>query len=116
MKKTMHCMSILALSLGSNICAAEEEGDHMVVTAPNECCDVMPAGLSILSGWVGASGAGAASATLKAAALKAAEKKAAEQKTKKEKDKEDAKQEESEFQQFAQNNPGVFRCFFMNWV
>lgn len=91
MKNSMLSISLLALSLGSNL-YAEEEGEHMEVTAPNECCQTpLPGGLGMLTGWVGASGASSGSASLKDTALKAAMQKAAKQKSKKQEKKEEQK-------------------------
>ncbi len=92
---TMKKLIVLALISFASQGFAEEEGEHMEVTAPNECCAGLPQGLSILSGWVGATGASAGTASLKDASLKAAMNKAIKDKSKaKEKKEEDKNQYE----------------------
>ncbi|HYX19175.1 MAG TPA: hypothetical protein VE944_33470 [Nostoc sp.] len=76
-------MILVALSIASEG-FAEEEGEHMEVTAPSECCGVLPGGLGLVAGFAGASGASAGTASLTAASLKAATKRAAEQRARQE--------------------------------
>jgi len=107
MKKFFIVVSLLSIASQG---FAYDDGEHMEVSAPNECCQI-PQELVMLTGWVGASSMGGA-ATLKEAALKAAAKKAAQQKSKKQEKKEEEQQEENEFQQFTENNPGALSVLF----
>ncbi len=114
MRKSLLCMSLLTMSLGSNL-HAEEEGEHMEVTAPNECCQTpLPGGLGLLAGWVGASGA-SGSASLRDVALKAAVEKAVKQKTKKEKKEEAEKNDHDKATDGVSNNDVLYQEVGKSW-
>jgi hypothetical protein len=90
MKKPLLCISLLAMSLGSNLFAGDDT-EYVDVSAPNECCQTpLPGSLGLLVGWVGASGA-SGSGTLRDTAVKAAMTKAIKEKSKKQEKKEEQK-------------------------